>query len=182
MFRVLIIVLRFVLPVIVASLLSTPIAALSHEEWVTAFVRFVEWPMPAAESTLIVCQQHDTPALELEGRQVRGVKLKVRRVTHPREIAGCHVYAALASDELHWVPALKIINQVINVAPSKVPPILAVGHGAQFCDLGGAICLVKNTTTGVETYRLNLDALARAGFRVDSQLLRSQPPRATKAG
>ncbi len=148
----------------------------------TAFVRFVDWPTPTADTTLTVCQQHDTPALELEGRQVRGLKLKVRRVVHPRELVGCHVYTALASDELHWVPALKIINQVINVAPSKTLPILAVGHGAQFCDLGGAICLVKNAMTGVETYRLNLDALARAGFRVDSQLLRSQPPRATKAG
>ena len=182
MFRVLTIVLRIVLSAIAVSLMSTPSAALSHEEWVTAFVRFVDWPTPAITETLTVCQQHDTAPLELEGRQVRGLRLKVRRVVRPRELAGCHVYAALASDEAHWIPAIKIINQAINVAASKAPPILAVGHGAQFCDLGGAICLVKDATTGVETYRLNLDALARAGFRVDSQLLRSQPPRAAKAG
>ena len=182
MSRVLTKVLRLILPAVVVSLMSTTAAALSHEEWVTAFVRFVDWPTPTTDTTLTVCQQHDTPTLELDGRQVRGLKLKVRRVVHPRELVGCHVYAALASDEAHWVPALKIINQAINVASSKVHPILAVGHGAQFCDLGGAICLVKNAMTGVETYRLNLDALARAGFRVDSQLLRSQPPRATKAG
>lgn len=182
MSRVLTIVLRVVLPAVAVSLMSTPGAALSYEEWVTAFVRFVDWPTPAAEATLTVCQQHDIPPLELEGRQVRGLKLNVRRVVHPRELTGCHVYAALASDEAHWVPALKIINQVINVSPSRSPAILAVGHGAQFCDLGGAICLVKNAMTGVETYRLNLDALSRAGFRVDSQLLRSPPPRATKAG
>ena len=181
MFRVLTIVLRFVLPAIAVSLMSTPTAALSHDEWVTAFIRFVDWPTPAAEATLTVCQQHDTPALELEGRQVRGLKLKVRRVVRPRELVGCHVYVALASDEAHWIPALKVINQEINVSASKSHPILAVGHGAQFCDLGGAICLVKDATTGVENYRLNLDALSRAGFRVDSQLLRSQPPRAAKS-
>ncbi len=182
MFRALTIVLRFVLQAVVVSLMSTSAAALSHEEWVTAFVRFVDWPTQAPDATLTVCQQHDAPALELEGRQIRGLKLKLRRVVHPRDLTGCHVYTALSSDEQHWVPALKIINQVINVSPSKALPILTVGHGAQFCDLGGAICLVKNATTGVETYRLNLDALARAGFRVDSQLLRSPPPRANKAG
>ena len=175
-------VLRIVLPFVAASLAAMPTHALSHEEWITAFVRFVEWPAPIPETTLTVCQQHDTPTLQLEGRLVRGLKFKVRRVSHGRELVGCHVYAALSGDEMHWAPTLKIIYQAINAASANGLPVLSVGHGAQFCDLGGAICLVRDASTGVETYRLNLDALSRAGFRVDSQLLRSPTPRQPKAG
>ena len=61
------------------------------------------------------------------------------------------------------------------------PFILTVGTGGQFCDLGGAICLVNDALTGAANYRLNLDTLSRAGFRVDTQLLRSQPSRPAKA-
>ena len=49
--------------------------------------------------------------------------------------------------------------------------------GARFCELGGAICLVKDEATGVEKYQLNLDSLSRAGFRVRSQLLQAQRQR-----
>ena len=166
--------------VIGASLISMPSAALSHEEWITAFVRFVDWPAPAPETTLIVCQQQGMPALELDGKQIRGLTLRIRRVNQPRELDGCHLYAALSGSEASWAPWLKVLNQVINVTPPRPHTILAVGQGPQFCELGGAICLVKDATSGVETYRLNLDALARAGFRVGSQLLRSPRSRAAK--
>lgn len=182
MFRVSTIVMRVVLLIAALFPVAASATALSHEEWITAFVRFVDWPTPSPDATLTVCLQHDTPALELEGRQVRGLSLKVRRVVRARELSGCHVYAALASEEMYWARALKIINHVINAAPAKASPVLSIGQGAQFCDLGGTICLVNDASTGVQTYRLNLDALSRAGFRVDSQLLRSQPPRTAKAG
>lgn len=182
MLRVTNIVLRVMLPAIAVLLMSTPTAALPPDEWVAAFVRFIDWPMPAPDVMLTVCQQHDTPALALEGRQVRGLKLTVRRVVNGRDLSGCHVYAALASDETYWVPVLKAINQATNSDPTKALPILSIGEGAQFCDLGGAICVVRDAASGSETYRLNLDALSRARFRVDSQLLRAHPPRAARAG
>jgi len=37
---------------------------------------------------------------------------------------------------------------------------------------------VADDATGIERYRLNLDSLSRAGFKVNSQLLRAQPQRA----
>ena len=163
--------------------LSMPVCALSHEEWVSAFVRFVEWPVPASiiDGPLIVCQQKDAPALGLDGRQVRGLTLKVRRVARPQLLAGCHLYVTFSGDESNWSPWLKVANSLNMTALKKARPrILPVGLGGQFCDLGGAICLVTDPATGIENYRLNLDTLSQAGFRVDTQLLRSKRLSATK--
>ena len=172
--------------------LSMPVMALSQEEWVSAFVRFVEWPVPVSviDGPLVVCHKHGSPTLELEGKQVRGLTLKVRRIAGPKELVGCHIYSELAVDDANWTVWLKEVNNLNiaataarTLAPSErlFPLILAVGRGAQFCDLGGAICLVPDAVTGGENYRLNLDTLSRAGFRVDTQLLRSQPSRPAKA-
>ena len=162
-----------------ATLVSTPAAALSHEDWVVAFVRFVDWPTPGPETTLIVCQSPETPALLLDGKQVRGLTIQVRRMARPHELEGCHAFVAFVGEEASWAPWRKLFIHAIHPNRDKLRPILTIGKGAHFCDLGGAICLVQNAATGVETYRLNLDTLARRGFRVDSQLLRS--PRALVA-
>ena len=164
-----------------AALVSTPAAALSDEEWVVAFVRFINWPAPEPDTTLVVCQHPETPALLLDGKLVRGLTTQVRRVSHTRELDSCNAFVAFSGVEASWAPWLKLLNQVTGVSKSRVRPVLTIGKGPQFCELGGAICLVKNATTGSETYRLNLDALARAGFRVDSQLLRSSTAPAAKA-
>ncbi len=160
-----------------ATLISTPAAALSHEEWVVAFVRFIDWPAPEPDTTLVVCQHPETPALLLDGKLVRGRTTQVRRVLHTRELDSCHAFVAFSGDEASWAPWLKLLSQATDLSKSRVRPVLTIGKGPQFCELGGDICLVKNATTSAETYRLNLDALARAGFRVDSQLLRACPAR-----
>jgi hypothetical protein len=46
--------------------------------------------------------------------------------------------------------------------------------------MGGAMCVTTNDATGRENYRVNLDVLARAGFKVNAQLLRKQFPRQAK--
>lgn len=133
-----------------------------------AFVRFVEWPEPATASDklLVVCQPGDTPALDLQGKQVRGQTLQVTRIATPADADRCHVFSALSQRPADWLPWL---------AAFKSRPILAVGLGPRYCELGGTICLVKDDKTGAEKYQLNLDSLSRSGFKVHSQLLR--PPR-----
>lgn len=156
--------LRTIIGLACVSVVCAPAVALSHEEWVLAFVRFVEWPMPPADHSLAVCQPLDSPALALQGAQVRGLTLQVLRVSKPRDVDRCQVFSALSMQEAEWAPWL---------ATLKAQPILAVGVGARFCELGGAICLVRDEITKTEKYQLNLDSLSRAGFRVRSQLLRS---------
>lgn len=131
-----------------------------------AFVRFVGWPMPPTDNTLAICQPLDAPPLALQSSQVRGLTMQVVQVSTPRDVSRCHVFSALSMKEAEWAPWL---------ATLKSQPILVVGTGARFCELGGAICLMKDEATGVEKYQLNLDSLLSSGFRVRSQLLR--PPR-----
>lgn len=153
-------------------MIATPVFALSSEEWVIAFVRFIEWPGAAAagsDGTVVVCQPTDTPELDLAGKQVRGLALLVMRIARPRDIERCHLFAALPKREFDWQPWLAAV---------KGKPVLTVGLGGSFCEQGGSICLVADEASGAERYRLNLDALSRAGFKVNSQLLRLQPLRA----
>ena len=140
-----------------------------------AFVRFVEWPAPSigADNTLVICQPTDGPVLDLEGKHVRGLTLQVLRISKPRDIDRCHVFSALSQREADWAPWL---------AALKSQPILAVGHGTRYCEVGGAICIVNDETTGVEKYQLNLDTLSRARFKVRSQLLRQQRQRTSISG
>ena len=140
-----------------------------------AFVRFVEWPASAitVDSTLVICVPTDAPTLELQGKLVRGLTLHVLRVSKPRDIDGCHVFSALSQREVDWAPWL---------AALKSQPVLAVGQGARYCEIGGTICLVKDDGTAAEKYLLNLDSLSRAGFKVNSQLLRQYRPRTTTRG
>lgn len=161
--------------VVSALTLAAPAHALSHEEWVMAFVRFVEWPTPAvgADNALVICLPTDAPALDLQGKQVRGLTLQVLRVARPREIDRCHVFSALSQREADWLPWLGALKSL---------PVLAVGVGTRYCEVGGAICLIKDELTGAEKYQLNLDSLARAGFKVRTQLLRPQRPRAASGG
>lgn len=170
-----------------ASVISTPVGALSNEEWVMAFVRFVEWPATppsaagsnvsplatatAPEAALMVCQADDGSALDLEGRQVRSLTLHVRRVAQPRDAEGCHVLAVLSAQESSWQPWLAWLAQ------ARPRPVLSIGAGARFCEFGGGICLLRDEATRSEKFQLNLDTLSRHGFKVNTQLLRAQPQR-----
>ncbi len=172
MCRVLIVVTRVVLSimgVVGATVMAAPACALSHEEWVMAFVRFVDWPAPPKDDMLLVCQPLNAPPLALQGAQVRGLKLQVVRVSQPRDVDRCQVFSGLALREAEWAPWL---------AALKDRPILVVGQGSRFCELGASVCLVKDEASGVEKYQLNLDSLSRAGFNVRSQLLRMPRSRA----
>lgn len=140
-----------------------------------AFVRFVEWPASSrgADNTLVICQPMDAPVHDFQGKLVRGLALQVVRISKPQELDQCHVFSALSQRETDWAPWLEAL---------KSQPILAVGQGPRYCELGGAICLVRDESTGAEKYQLNLDSLSRAGFKVRSQLLRPHRSRTATNG
>jgi hypothetical protein len=144
---------------------AAPVCAVADEEWVTTFVRFVDWPATPGDNVIVVCQPHDAPALALNGSQVRGLTLQVVRLKRPGDTARCHVFSALSQRELEWLPW---------ITQFRSRPTLALGPGSRFCEAGGAICVVKDETTGAEKYRVNLDAIARAGLKVRLPLLRHQ--------
>lgn len=168
-------VVRTLLVVMLSSFLSLPVIAVTPETWVTSFIRFVEWPQAPADSTFIVCQPPDTPELDLAGKQVRGLTLLVMRVARPRDVSRCNLFVAWGQPSkasVDWQPWITAIGDA---------PVLSVGLGERFCEIGGAMCVTSNEAAGRENYRVNLDVLARAGFKVNAQLLRKQFPRQTKA-
>lgn len=157
--------------VLLSSFIASPAAALPAETWVTAFIRFVEWQIPVTDATLVVCQPPDTPELDLAGKQVRGVTLLVMRVARPQDVRRCNLLVA-------WPhPNKPMIDAMPWIAAISDRPILAIGLGERFCEIGGAVCITTDEASGRENYRLNLDVLARAGFRINAQLLRKQFPR-----
>jgi hypothetical protein len=155
-----------------ARAVSVAAVSLSHEEWVMAMVRFVDWPADArpaiTDNTLVVCQPADAVPLDIGGRQVRGLTLQRLAVSKPAELDRCHVFSALSQRETDWLPWLAAI---------RAQPVLALGATARYCEVGGAICLVKDDKTATATFQLNLDTLARSGFKVRSPMLRPTRPR-----
>ena len=65
-------------------------------------------------------------------------------------------------------------DNIIVVCQPHDAPTLALGPGSRFCEAGGAICVVKDKATKAEKYRINLDAISRAGLKVRLPLLRHQ--------
>ena len=168
-------VARAALVVMLSAFSSLPASALTSETWVTSFIRFVEWPQAVADNTFIVCQPPDTPELDLTGKQVRGLTLLVLRVARPRDVSRCNVFVAwpqAGKPAVDWQPWIAAIGD---------KAILSIGASERFCELGGAVCVISDDATGRENYRVNLDVLARAGFKVNAQLLRKQFPRPAKA-
>lgn len=131
------------------------------------FVRFVDWPDAAVDAVIVVCQPHDTPRLALSGVQVRGMTMQVVPIRRARDVERCHVFSAMSQRESEWRPWL---------AAFSARPTLMIGPGLRFCETGGAICVDKDGLTGAEKYRVNLDAIARAGLKVRLPLLRHQRP------
>ena len=160
----------FVIATPFATSQATP---LSSETWVNGFVRFVEWPAATSDNTLVVCQPPDTPELDLTGKQVRGITLLVMRIARPRDVTRCNLFVAWPSpgkSPVDWQPWLAAIGD---------KAVLSIGMGERFCEIGGAVCVNYGDAAGRENYRVNLDVLARAGFKVNAQLLRKQFPRST---
>ena len=105
MCRVLVVTARLLLAILAviglvgAWMMSAPAVALSHEEWVMAFVCFVDWPTSPTDNTLAICQPLDAPRLLLQSLQVRGLTMQVVRVSMPRDNSRCHVFSALSMRE-----------------------------------------------------------------------------------
>ncbi len=154
-----------VLACLLLTIAMAPAAAVAEEEWVRTFVRFVDWPMSPADNVIVVCQPHEAVPLALNGVQIGAMTLQVMPLKRARDAERCHVFSAMSQREKQWRPWL---------ASFRSRPILVMGPGSRFCETGGAICVVRDDATGAEKYRVNLDAIARAGLKVRLPLLRHQ--------
>lgn len=132
------------------------------------FAKFVEWPagvLGAKDLPLTVClvgrDPFGTAWAGIEGRQVQGHPLQVKRGVVPGEAGGCHVLF-IADSEERRVPAL--LTAVGSL------PVLTVSDMEAFAEAGGAVGLV--VAEGRLQFDTSLTALQRAGIRASSQVLK----------
>jgi hypothetical protein len=136
-------------------------AALSHEQWITAFLRFVDWPVNSISNVLTVCYLPSATPLVLDDLSVRGIVLKARPVATPRESGPCNVLYLANAQGVEIEPWLRGFHD---------RPVLTIGRGDQFCDLGGGICLLPTRKESTASYRINVNALNKVGLRASAQL------------
>jgi hypothetical protein len=135
--------------------------------YVFHFARYVEWPaksFAAPGAALILCVAGREPfggALgALEGKQVQGRELRIKRGVTAEELAGCHVLLISDSEE-------RRVATWLGATPAGV---LTVSESEGFVDAGGAIGLI-----GADErikFDVNADALGRAGLKASAQLLK----------
>jgi len=128
------------------------------------FMKYVEWPATTRVTTTICLFGRDTlgPSLAgYEGRSVGGKELIIRRANSPDDMQHCQlvfipdVEEARIGAVLRWVAGM---------------PVLVVSDTDGFARMGGGIELVRNG--GRVQFIVNNDALARAGLKPGSQMLR----------
>jgi hypothetical protein len=132
------------------------------------FAKFVEWPTDSLgpkEAPLTVCLAGRDPFgaawAGIEGRQVQGRALQVRRGVIPGETAGCHVLFVADSEERR-VPAI--------LAAVGSQPVLTISDAESFAESGGAVQMV--VADGRLQFDASLTALQRSRLKASSQVLK----------
>lgn len=127
------------------------------------FLKYVEWP--AQRPTLTIClfgRDSLGPSLaSYEGRQIGGRELNIRKVSSPEQLADCHELYIPDTEEARFGAVLRWVEN---------QPILTVSDAEAFARGGGAIALIRSE--GRLQFDVNTDALARAGLKPSSQMMR----------
>jgi hypothetical protein len=134
--------------------------------FVYRFPQFVEWPASAVQDsqTVDLCVLQPNPfGSELEqlvdGESLSGRPLRVRVVSAPDALSGCH--ALFAGDRSDGAAA------ALKAVAGR--PVLTVGESDQFLDAGGIIAL-KVVDRRVR-FEVNASNAQKAGLRINAQLL-----------
>lgn len=132
------------------------------------FARYVEWPAAAfgsADAPFVIClMSHDRfgPAFAaLEGRSLKGRRVRVRLGVAVDEGLGCHVAFLADMPPRGLAPAARTL---------AAQGVLAVSDLDGFIDAGGAIGIIPGEDR--LQFEINRDALDRASLNASSQLLK----------
>ena len=127
------------------------------------FLKYVEWPVQRAHLTICLFGRDSLgPSLAgYEGRQIGGRELRIRKVSSPEQLADCHELFIPDTEEARFGAVLRWVEN---------QPILTVSDAEVFTRDGGAIALIR--AEGRLQFNVNADALARAGLKPSSQMMR----------
>ena len=130
------------------------------------FTRFIQWPEPAVtQSEFVICvaesaQLHAKLIETVGDKNINGVPIKYRAITHPGEAQHCHmVFLGFSESERQsdWVGALS------DVA------VLTVSDDNRFVAMGGMIQFV--IIEGKIRFDINQSAASRVNIKMSSKLL-----------
>lgn len=129
------------------------------------FARFTEWPAEPAQSGFDLCVHAPAPLAELisnelQGKQVRGETVRVRRVVQPEAVTSCRVLYFKSADE-------GLSEGWINALTSQ--PILLVGEGRSFLQAGGMVGFFLSE--GRLRFAINPARVRAGGLTMSSRLL-----------
>jgi hypothetical protein len=129
--------------------------------------KFVEWPegtfgSPAAPIIIgILGENPFESALDAaRDRSVRGRKIQLRHFTSVEDVTGCHILFISRSEKRNLLEILRALGE---------NALLLVGDMEEFAQRGGMINLALQNES--VTLEINVDALNRAGIKVNSRLL-----------
>ena len=130
------------------------------------FARYVQWPAPGNRKSFAIGVLGRDPfgrVLDevMRGQKVHGRAVIVRRFTRLEDVAGCDMIFIASSERNDFRRIF------IHLAAARM---LTVGEADRFAENGGMI----NLTTREERIRFEVNpaAIARAGLKASSQLLR----------
>jgi hypothetical protein len=131
------------------------------------FAKFVTWPRAAADKaplTLVLCYVADDPDIsvfnKLDGKIVRGRKIKVVAFQDETSLAQCHIIFFATQDK-------ERIQEILEQAKGR--HILTIGEVDGFTQWGGIINFFEEL--GRLRFKVNLTAARREGLRMSSQVL-----------
>ena len=133
------------------------------------FARLVQWPTTAfhdSEEPILLGVLGQDPfdgALQslVEGRKAGPRTIRVKRITHVRDIATCHIVFAS-------VPEAAPLAEIL--AAARAASVLLVGDGQDFARKGGSINFYSDE--GKVRFAINRRAAEDAGLKISSRMLR----------
>lgn len=135
--------------------------------YVYNFAKFVQWPVEAFASAtsplnLCVAGRELPPAFEaLHGKSAQGREMRVRRLLRADDVRECHaLYVPESAESL--VPD--------HIRTSRGTPVLTIGESEGFAANRGIVGFTPRDER--LHFEINPESAARAGIRVNAQLLR----------
>jgi hypothetical protein len=132
------------------------------------FFSYVQWPQKStdqADAPFVVGvvgeNSFDAVLSSLNGKNVKGRRIQVRKVDDLNDVNACHLIFITASEE-------KRQSQILDQARNHA--VLTVGESTGFTREGGMINLVPSRNR--VQLEINPDAAEKAGLTISSQLLK----------
>jgi hypothetical protein len=133
--------------------------------FVYKFAQFTNWESLAAGAPIVMCTAGDEAVSAALVDSLRGQSIN----THPIDVARQGENTTWSACHVLFIDAGEVRRSTGGLSAIRTLPILSVSNGKGFADRDGIIELYVDR--GKTAFAINIDATARSGVRLSSQLL-----------